>query len=235
MGARSRSSRALALAAALAALPAQAGRPLTTEDASILDEKRCQLEAWVDRSREATQSWLVPACNFGAQIEWQLGFARAHAQGENAFSGGYFQAKTAWALGADSPWSMGLVAGVTRKVRETHRRWENPYVIVPLSFAGEKAPVLVHLNAGWGRDRAERRDVTLWGVALEKPLSPRFTLLGEAFGENASKPFVRGGGRMKVIEGQLDLDLTLVGRPGGTRADRFVSLGLYWQSARFLP
>jgi len=219
----------------LAALPAHAGRPLTTEDASILEEKACQVEAWVDRGREATQYWLVPACNFGANIEWQTGFARARADGRGALSEAYFQAKTLWRSIDDSPWGVGLVAGVTRKQRETHRGWENPYVIVPVSATSERAAATFDFSIGWSHDRAERRSVTLWGVGAETAVSTRLALLAEAFGENAARPFVRAGGRVTVIKDQLELDLTLVTRPGGSREDRFVSLGLLWQSGRFLP
>ena len=77
---------------------------------------------------------------------------------------------------------------------------------------------------------------TLWGVAVESPIvGTRFTALGEAFGQNARNPFLRIGGRWNAIEGRLDLDLTVVARSGGTRADRFVSLGLYYKTDPFLP
>jgi len=71
--------RLAAAALACVALPALAARPLATEDASILDEKECQLEMWVDVAHDASQGWFVPACNFGGHVEWQVGFARTHA------------------------------------------------------------------------------------------------------------------------------------------------------------
>lgn len=216
-------------------MPALAGRPLTTDDASIQQEKACQVESWLDRSREATQSWFVPACNFGANIEWQVGFARLHEQGRSAFSESYFQGKTLFRSLDDSPWGVGLTVGVTRKAqRETHRGWENPYVIVPVSLTPSEATT-IHFNVGWSQDRAKRRNVTLWGVAAESAVTQRLTLLAEAFGENARRPFLRAGGRVSAIKDTLDFDLTVVGRPGGTRGERFVSLGVFWQSGRFLP
>ena len=218
-----------------AALPAFAGRPLTTEDASVLEDKACQVEAWVDRSREATQGWLVPACNFGANIEWQAGFARTREAGSSRFSEAYFQAKTFWRPAEDAPWAIGLVTGVARKQRETHRGWENPYVIVPVSVTSASSATTFHFNVGWSHDRDGSRNATLWGVAAETALSPRLTLVAEAFGENAARAFVRAGGRFSVIKDRLDADLTVVTRPGGTRAERYVSLGLFWQAGRFLP
>jgi hypothetical protein len=218
-------------------IPAQAGRPLSTEDASILEAKTCQLETWVDRSREATDAWAVPACNFGAGIEWQLGGVRTFAEGSHAFSGAYAQAKAAFVSVNDHPWGVGLVAGVLRfPQREARDGWSDPYVIVPVSFQLGGDGALLHLNAGWLRNRAEQRNLTLWGVAAEAPVgSSGVTILGEAYGENSRNPFFRLGARWSVIENRLDLDLSAVARSGGTRAERFVSLGLYYKTDAFLP
>ena len=212
-------------------LPALAGRPLSTEDASVLGAKSCQVEAWVDRYRDATQLWLVPACNFGGGIEWQVGGARTHAEGRSAFSEAYLQAKAVLRSVDDSPWGVGLVAGVTRKpLQETHRGWSNPYLVVPVSFSlGENAPLL-HFNVGASHDRAGRRTVTLWGAAIEVPVAPRATLVAELFGENAATPFIRAGLRFSAIADRLDFDLTAVAKPGGGREERYISLGFTWVS-----
>lgn len=224
----------VALAAVLAG-PAFAGRPLTTEDASVLDDKRCQVEAWVDRSREASQAWLVPACNFGAGIEWQAGAARERESGASRLSETYAQAKFLLRpLEGDAAWGAGVVAGVVRRpVNERFRGWDHPYVTLPLSIAIGDARV--HVNAGWARDREAGRHLATWGLAAEAPLLPQITGVAEAFGQNSERPFLRAGARMTLVKDSLDLDLTLVTRPGGTRAERFVSLGVFWQSGRILP
>lgn len=216
----------------VAACGANAGRPLTTEDASILEAKACQLEAWVDRSRDASAAWAVPACNFGAGIEWQLGAARTFGEGTHRFSAAYAQAKAAFVPVDDHPWGVGLVLGVQRfPLREAKRGWSDPFAIVPVSFRPGESGALLHLNAGWMRDRAERRNVTLWGVAAEAPVGGTpFTALAEAFGENARNPFFRIGGRWTAIEGRLVFDLSAVTRQGGTRAERYLSLGLYYKA-----
>lgn len=218
------------------ALPAQAGRPLATDDASVLEAKHCQLESWVDRSRVATDFWNAPACNFGANIEWQIGGVRTHESGTSALTQVYAQAKTVLRSVADHPWGAGLVVGALRHPqRESEKSWGDPYVLVPVSFQLGEPDRLLHLNVGWLRDRADRRNLTLWGVAVESKIAGTpFTVLGETYGENASNPFFRIGGRMVAIEDRLDFDLTIVTRSGGTRAERFVSLGLYYKTP-FLP
>ena len=218
---------------ALAALPALAARPLTTEDASVLDDKACQLEAWLDFAHEATQGWLVPACNFGGSIEWEVGFARTHAAGESRFSEAYAQAKIARRIG-EGPWSLGFIAGVARRAPEARvHRWDNPYALGLVT--GEFGPVLAHGNVGWSRDRDTGRDITPWGVAVEAAVHPRLALLAEAFGANRERPFLRAGIRHAAIADRLDLDLSVVARAGGGRSDRLVSVGFLYQTGRLFP
>lgn len=218
-----------------AATAAMAGRPLTTEDAAILEDKGCQVEAWIDRARDAGTGWFVPACNFGAGIEWQAGFARTRESGEGRFSEAYAQAKGLLREASEaSPWGIGWVAGAVRRpLNESKRGWGHPYLLLAASVSA--GDFTVHVQPGWARDRERRRDLTLWGVAGELAASPKVTLLAEAFGENAGKPFVRGGARWTAIRDHLEIDLSYVTRPGGTRAERYVSLGLAWQTGKFLP
>ena len=203
--------------------PVFAGRPLTTEDAAVLDDNACQLEAWIDRSRDATTGWLVPACNFGGGIEWQVGGARKDGAGK--FSEAYAQAKGLLRESRDdSPWSVGVVLGVVR---------ENPYALLPLTFTS--GDFTWHVQPGWARDRERRRNTTPWGVAGEYAVTPCLSIVAEAFGENSERPYFRAGARWSVVRDRLDLDFTLVTRPGGTREDRLASLGLTWSIGKLIP
>jgi hypothetical protein len=226
---------AFAAFAALVASTAFAARPLTTEDSATLEDDACQLEAWVDRGISSTQSWLVPACNFGAGIQWQAGFARSREDGASGFSETYLQAKKELRAIGDSFWGAGIVAGVARHPRrETHRGWENPYVTIPLSATPDHGKTLFHFNAGWSHDRAERRNVTTWGVAVERAIAARLTLVAEAFGENTAPAFLRAGARWNAAP-SVAFDLTMVMRAGGTRDERYVSLGMFVQTPSFMP
>ena len=228
-------NRTLAVIAfALASFAAHAGRPLSTEDAATLEDKACQLEAWVDRSRVETRAWAVPACNFGWGIEWQAGFARARADGESAFSESYVQGKKVLVHPTEGGAGFGIVAGFARIVRrETHRGYEDPYALVPVTWT-PTAGTAVHLNLGWTRDRDAKSDAMLWGIAGEHAITPRVTLVAETFGTDRDRPFGRIGARVNAAKG-LDFDLTVVGRSGGSSADRYLSIGLTWASSPFLP
>lgn len=219
------------------ALPAIAGRPLSTEDARTLDDGACQLESWANRTRaDATEMVVVPACAF-LGIEAQLGTGWVREDGATKLAAQFFQLKHAFRNVDDGEWGVGLVAGLARnRLRETKSDWGDPYLIVPFSFGlGEDkgSRALVHLNLGTTRNREEARHLTLWGVAVEKPVTDRLTLVGEAYGENASRPFYRAGGRYTVIPGHLDIDLTYVDRRGGTKEDRLWSLGFHLEGDVF--
>ena len=186
--------RTVTLLLSLLLLPAAAiaGRPLNTEDASTLDDRACQVESWIDRTRgNATDFSFVPACAM-LGVEWQAGAVRTREGGRSATTAPFVQ-------GAD---------------KETR--------------------ALLHLNVGTTRARDERRNLTLWGVAVEKPVTQRLTLVAEAFGENAAKPFLRAGGRYTVFEG-FDVDLTGVTRAGGEANERYWSVGFHWEKSALLP
>jgi hypothetical protein len=223
-----------AVALATASVCAQAGRPLSTEDTATLEDKACQVETWIDRSRDETRAWMVPACNFGWGIEWQAGFARARVDGASAFSESYAQAKKTLVHATERGAGFGIVAGFARIVRrETHRGYEDPYALVPVTWL-PTAATAVHFNLGWTRNREAKSDSMLWGIAGERAITPRVTLVAEAFGTHRDRPFGRMGARVNAAKG-LDFDFTVVGRPGGPSADRYVSIGLTWASRPFLP
>lgn len=218
----------LALLVACFASSAQAGRPLTTDDAATLDSGQCQLETWIDRARDATVGWLVPSCNFGASLEWQAGFARSRDLGIEHLSEGYFQAKSVIrAARDDSPWAMGVTAGITRRpLAQAHRGWEHPYVIVPMTL--NAGALTFHASPGWTRNRETGQDRALWGVAGEWAASGRLDVVAETFGEGSADPFARAGLRWAAVKDRLWIDLTQVVRLGGERSERFTSLGLTW-------
>jgi len=229
---------AFAAVAAAAALPAQAGRPLNTEDATTLGDWSCQLESWVDRYRGNTSDYFfVPACAaFG--VEAQFGWQNTRAEHTSRTAGQFFQLKHAFKSIDDGDWGVGFVAGISRdRLREEKTGWGDPYFIVPVSFgigADKDTRWVVHLNLGGTRARDEGRNVTLWGVAFEKPITERFAAVGEVFGENSRNPWMRLGGVYTVIDEHLSVDLTYVKRSGGQKEENYWSLGFHLETAPLL-
>jgi hypothetical protein len=120
-----------------------------------------------------------------------------------------------------------LTAGVTRRpLAQTHRGWEHPYVIAPITVTS--GAFTFHASPGWSRNRETGRDAFLWGTAVEWAASDRIDFVAEAFGEGSSDPYLRAGFRWMALKERLWIDLTQVARAGGERSERFTSLGLTW-------
>ena len=227
-----------ACAAGLLAIACSAwgGRPLSVEDAAVVEDHGCQVEAWIDRSTESTTGWIVPACNFFWNTEWQAGFARSH-EGVTRFSDAYMQGKTLWRpVSSETGWGFATVFGLARKpLNVVHRGYDNPYALAVLTMSVGEAPVLVHGNLGWLTDREASRDATAWGLAAETPVGATWAVLGEVFGENTQRTFWRAGTRWTAVPRHLDIDLSLLSRTGARPSQRIVSVGLTWQTGRLAP
>jgi hypothetical protein len=211
---------------------ANAGRPLTVEDAAVVDRGGVQVEAWMDRSSDSLVGWIVPAFNAGLDTEWQAGFARTRSDGRSQFSGAYVQAKTLWrGLDQDHAWGAASVLGSTRDpLASTHRGYDNPYALGVATFALGPDGALLHANAGWIRHREEDRDAAIWGLAAEGPAFRNVAWVAEAYGENRGRAWLRAGGRWSAIPNHLDIDLSWWVRAHGNSTERFLSLGVTWQS-----
>ncbi len=228
---------AAAAALLLVASAAHAGRPLSVEDASVVEDHACQIEAWVDRSRDVTTGWAVPSCNFFWDTEWQAGFARSHEE-RTRFTDAYLQAKTLFREATpENRWGFATVLGVIRRpTNERFTGYDNPFVLAVLTVVATDAPLLVHANVGWSRDREASREATLWGLAAESPVAgSSVSLLGEVFGDTARQKFWRIGTRWAAIPNRLEFDLSYLARLNGTPAERFISIGVTWQTGRLGP
>ena len=96
------------LAMGLLAPSAWAGRPLVTDDATIVDPRSCQLEAWFQRAQDgAIERWALPACNVGGKLELTLGGARLSDNRRTA-NAGLIQAKTVLRPLEPGGWGLAL-------------------------------------------------------------------------------------------------------------------------------
>ena len=93
---------------------AWAGRPLNTDDASILPEGGCQLETWLRRARDLHEIVVQPACNPWGGVEWGAILASARPVDGSAQSSLGLQAKTVFKEVQPGSWGAGLTIGATR-------------------------------------------------------------------------------------------------------------------------
>jgi hypothetical protein len=73
---------------------AEAARPMLTDDARIVDPKSCQLESWVRDSKYITESWALPACNVGENLELTIGGSLESESGHSSFANELYQIKS---------------------------------------------------------------------------------------------------------------------------------------------
>jgi hypothetical protein len=109
-----RSAVAIATVLMLCWTSAQAGAPLITDDAAIIDAKSCQLESWLETALGARAYWAVPACNFAGNLELAVGGAGVNPDGTPSSHQYGVQAETVFGQGGDGFWSVGAVGGVIR-------------------------------------------------------------------------------------------------------------------------
>lgn len=222
---------AVAFAALLPA--AQAARPLTTDDAGIVEAGACQLETWVQHQRGQSAYWAVPACNPTGNLELGVGTSRVRADGASADSDAQLQAKTVLRPLSAEDWGFALAVGVVRHPAGTPHR-NDLYLNLPLSvpLAGES--LLMHLNAGWVHTQGAGENRATWGVAGEWAAFERITLLTETFGQSGAKPMVQFGLRYTLVPDRVQLDFAIGGPGCGGSTERWVSFGLRLMTPAFL-
>jgi hypothetical protein len=232
MNLRSGLAAGLALAAGM---DAHGARPLVTEDASILDPKACQVEAWVQKEHASgsRRSWLVPACNPWSEggAELAVGAARNREAGEGYQSELVLQGKTLFRPTETNDWGIGLVAGtIEHRQLDGRREW---YATVPVSVSRFDDRLMMHANVGWLREQDTGRHFATWGLAVEGQVHARLTLLAEAFGLHEGRPLYQVGMRFEAAPRVL-LDATIGNRFGS--GERFFSIGVHLETPPgFLP
>jgi len=201
--------------AALLSTTAWAGRPLATDDATILDPGGCQLEAWHQRAGKLREWWAMPACRAG---EWEL------AAGKGQSGNAALQAKTVLRQLETNGWGLGLAIATQHGVSRQHT------VNLPLtmSFAGDA--LMLHLNAGWIRQPTMPGRAT-WSIGGEYAFASRWSASLESYGSRHRPPTRQAGMRFTVIEGRLDLDASVAKTPG---TQHQLALGMTWALPRLL-
>ena len=207
---------------------AQAARPFMTDDARLTTEGSCQLESWVRRYADRQEFWALPACNPGGHFEITLGGARFKDDGQASSSDQLLQFKTLLRPLTTNDWGWGLALGTVRHPSDVSDpdNLGSHYAYVPVSVSMQDDKLVLHLNLGWSRDKAKRRDQTTWGVGAEYGLSERWMAIAETMGDDRQKPFVQMGLRLSIVPGVLQLDATVGSQPGQPVPGRWHSFGL---------
>lgn len=214
------------LAALLAslALPAQAGRPLQTEDAGVLDRGACEIEGATARltvdGASARDSSLQLGCGVGASTQLALAVSHASADGSSA-RGIELNGKTELWKGrpvkADQAAALTLAYAVA-SAKVTGDSWRHAATDLNLVYSRPLAGELtLHANLGHSRDEIAKTRSTTWALALEHAGFGAWAPMAEVFGDDRDAAWWNLGLRFTAVPDKLFID-TSYGRQmtGGT-------------------
>jgi hypothetical protein len=185
----------LALAAALCAGDARAGRPLVTETADVIGAGDCELDAAIGRWREseAPSPTLVDAvfsCGWGGHSQLGVLMAGARADGATDKLAG-LGGKTMLVMPQGDITGFALAYSIWRS-NDAGEGWNQGGGRIFGVATRELGMNLVgHANLGWLRTGRNRLDHTTWslGIEGEGPLA----WAADVFGDDRSRPWLSGG------------------------------------------
>lgn len=229
-----------ALALAAAALPAQAARPLATDDAGVIAAGTCELEAAAGSTRveeddarlSLRERGALLAC--GLPFDAQAGLAYSHASAAGARAQGLALAGK-WALwsGAGEAAPALALSGALAWSRESAsgQGWQREGSELRLIGTLPLAAVLLHANLGHARAAQGGAKATLWGLALEaQPIEAAglgWAPLAEVYGDDRGKRLAAIGLRLTLQPERLFVDTAFTRQQAGGKA-RGWQAGMRW-------
>ena len=195
-------------------LQAQAGRPLTVDDANVNDVGEGHVEGWWTRAPNGSRSWTVaPAYAPIQNVELGAGIAREQKTGLETLN---VQAKFRITESQENGCHAGAVLGAARTTGESSMGYVNALLTCNHPTLGS-----LHTNLG-ALDFASSQRVGTWGLAWERAYGD-ITAHVEVYGQQRDKPTWATGLRTNILP-KLQLDAS-VGRQAG---QNLVTLGTKW-------
>ena len=195
-------------------LSAQAGRPLSVDDANVNAVGEGHVEGWWTRAPNGARSWsLAPAYAPMQNVELGAGLAREQKTGLETLN---IQAKFRITPSQDQGCHVGAVLGTARSTGETSKVYANALLTCNHPTLGS-----LHTNLG-ALDFSSNQRVGTWGLAWERVYG-ELTAHMEVYGQQANKPTWATGLRTPVLS-SLQLD-TSIGRQSG---HHLLTLGTKW-------
>lgn len=212
---------------------AYAGGQYEVIDAELIDQNACEMEAWTTNSRQAGEGFFAGAsCRLAQPIQATLIAGRERDEGD-------------WTkeYGLEGLWlfreldthgfGMGLAAGMD--YNNDDKRWNNQFLILPLTLQSGANETMLHGNLGLERDRyADRKQAVVWGLGAELPLNDAWSLYIETVGDDRSEndPLLQLGPRIELAQGLVTLDLTYSRTLASERNDA-ISVGFTFTGLSF--
>ena len=213
-----------------------AGRPMVTDDATIVDDKSCQIEAWMEGTSNRFTYWMLPACNFTGNLELTIGGAWTHENGSTRNTQVALQGKTVLKSLRPNDWGLGLAAGTLWHAEGTsNRRSYRPYAYLPASFSFYDDRIIAHANMGWEYDSGERANHFTWGVATEVEIVKPVSAFAEIFGKERDRPSFQFGLWYWIVRDRVQVNAAYANRFGTPPGEYLFTVGINLFSPPFLP
>ena len=217
----------LAVAAGLLLAPClqASGGHYPVDDATITAPGDCQLESWFTRVNGGTwELAALPACTSpGTPVELTLGLYRLSVD-DQSFN--RIEPAAKWLIQPVTPGNWGGAMEV--QVGYEDGDFVNTLLNFPATYEFVHAPVLLHLNLGWLRERdAENnwRNRLFSGLGLKYQALAQLGIIGQVYREGAdADPEVQLGLRFDV-GGPFDHLDVAVGRQLEGERDTFATAG----------
>jgi hypothetical protein len=193
--------------------PAQAGRPLQTDDAGVLDRGACEVEGATGSLKvsgvSARDSSLQLSCGIGAST--QLALAASHASADGASANGIeINGKTGLWKGKpvkdDEAAALALGYAVA-SVKADGDSWQHAASELNLIYSRPLAGALtLHANLGHSQDAIAHRSTTTWGLALEHAGFGAWAPMAEVFGDDRDAAWWNLGLRFTAVADKFFVD-----------------------------
>ncbi|WP_184362072.1 hypothetical protein [Xanthomonas euroxanthea] len=198
-------------------VPVRAAASMVVDDAGVTPRGQCQLEAWWRATPGGASATAIPACNV-LGTEFSLGVTDVR-HGSTAFDIG---AKHTLRDPEQHAWGLAVAVGLQRTWQEAQQRAR--YLTVPLTWSlGANAATRIHVNLGFVALHAGS-DATTAGVGLERTLTPKWTLLAEASGDDHNGQGAQVG--MRRLMGKASSVDIVVGRDHAVAPRGWITLGV---------
>ncbi len=198
-------------------VPVRAAASMVVDDAGTTLRGQCQLEAWWRAAPGGASATAVPACNL-LGTEFSVGMTEVR-HGSAALDIG---AKHMLRDPEQHVWGLAVAVGLQRDWQEPQQRAS--YLTVPLTWSlGADGATRIHVNLGLVAQHV-RSDATTAGVGLEQVLTPRWTMLAEASGDDRNGRGAQFGVR-RLMGRASSVDL-VVGRDRAAAPRGWITLGI---------
>jgi hypothetical protein len=230
---RSIHSAGLALWMLTCAMSAQAGRPLSSDDAGTADPGSCQLESWGEKAGSNRALVLAPACGIAEGWEIDLDYTHPHPRDEVRGEAGFaikWVPKSWGLLTAAGQINFGLKLGVGYEHPSDTGWRRNGQGMLGLATLVVNEDFAVHANLGPQQDRASGQTATALNLALVWVPSPMGLLFAEVLA-NDRRSLMGGtqrtvGGLWWVTPEKFGLSMTASQQAG--RSQTLWTLGFGW-------